>query len=139
MYINPPLLKQGDTIGIISPATKPGDEEKFQKGITYLEKKGFNVVVAEHVLDEYGYLAGTDEARANDLNIMFRNPEIDAIICSRGGYGTPRLLHLIDYEAIKANPKDYTGKKNDIEPALIRLKHNIGINRAQGIKNLYKL
>lgn len=109
MYTSPGKLKSGDKIGIVSPATRPPDEKKLQRGIAYLKSKGFAVKVGSHVLDEYGYLAGRDQDRADDLNAMFRDPAIKAIICSRGGYGTPRLLHLIDYEAIRENPKIFVG------------------------------
>jgi len=109
MVLYPPQLKTGATIGIISPSSPPSDEAKFQAGLDYLQQKGFKVKVGAHCLSRYGYLAGLDAERADDLNRMFRNPEIDAIICSRGGYGAPRILHLIDYEAIKANPKIFVG------------------------------
>ena len=109
MYILPPAVKPGATIGVVSPASKPSDGKKVEDGIRYLRDKGFSVVIGSHVLDQYGYLAGTDEARAADLNAMFRNPEIDAIFCSRGGYGTPRILPLLDYDAIRENPKVFVG------------------------------
>ena len=109
MYNFPPRLNAGDKIGIVSPASRPGDVQKFQNGIQYLKKKGFEVVVAEHCLDEYGYLAGPDRQRADDIHQMFRDPQIKAIICSRGGYGTPRLLHLLDYDLIQKNPKIFVG------------------------------
>ncbi|MCK5738897.1 LD-carboxypeptidase [bacterium] len=109
MYILPPAVKPGATIGVVSPASTPSDKIKVEKGIQYLQDKGFTVVLGSHVLDQYGYLAGTDEARAADFNAMFRNPDIDAIICSRGGYGTPRILPLLDYDAIRENPKVFVG------------------------------
>ncbi len=109
MYRIPPALKPGDTIGIISPASRPLNLEKFEKGVAYLKAKGFQVKIAPHALDQHGYLAGIDPDRAADLNEMFRDPEVNAIICARGGYGVPRLLHLIDYDLIQANPKIFVG------------------------------
>ncbi|MCI0513653.1 LD-carboxypeptidase [candidate division KSB1 bacterium] len=109
MPLYPPMLRPGARIGIVAPASKPLDLEKFQRGITYLETKGFTPVVAPHVLDEYGYLAGRDADRAADLNAMFADPKIDAIICARGGYGTPRLLERLDYDVIRNNPKIFVG------------------------------
>lgn len=97
------------TIGIVSPASRPLDDKKFQQGVNYLQKLGYKVIQSEHVLDRRGYLAGEDHFRAEDLNAMFRNPEIDAIICSRGGYGTPRIIGQLDFEAIKNNPKIFVG------------------------------
>jgi muramoyltetrapeptide carboxypeptidase len=109
MFLMPPKLKPGAHIGIVSPASKPLNSEKFQRGIEYLKQRGFSVTLGAHASDEHGYLAGTDEARASDLNAMFRNSSIDAIICSRGGYGTPRILNRLDYPAIQANPKIFVG------------------------------
>lgn len=107
----PQPLQPGDLIGVISPASppKPEKQEIYQKGLAYLRGLGYRVVEGAHVLDQYGYLAGVDEHRAADLNAMFRDPEIKAIICSRGGYGTPRLLDMIDYEAVRDNPKIFVG------------------------------
>lgn len=109
MYLRPPKLETGAHIGIVSPASKPSNVEKLERGVEYLKKKGFSVTVGKHVMDEYGYLAGADQSRADDLNAMFRDPAIDAIICSRGGYGTPRILDFLDYPAIKTNPKIFVG------------------------------
>jgi len=61
------------------------------------------------VLNTYGYLAGTDEQRVGDLHAMFRNPEVKAIMCIRGGYGTPRLLSLVNYRLVARNPKIFVG------------------------------
>jgi len=83
--------------------------ERLTRGIEYLQQRGFQVTIGEHVSAERGYLAGSDEARARDLNAMFADVEVDAIFCTRGGYGTPRLLDQIDYAAIKANPKILVG------------------------------
>lgn len=109
MYKIPPALKYGDTIGIISPASRPLNLDRFEKGVAYLKEKGFQVKISPHALDQHGYLAGLDCDRAMDLNEMFRDPAVKIIICSRGGYGVPRLLHLIDYDVIRANPKIFVG------------------------------
>ncbi len=104
-------LTPGDLIGVISPASppKPEKEDQYQQGLAYLRGLGYRLLEGRHVLDHYGYLAGTDEDRAADLNAMFRNPKVKAIFCSRGGYGTPRLLDLIDYEAVRKHPKILVG------------------------------
>lgn len=107
--IKPKALKTGDKIGIISPASKPLDEDQYFKGVKYLEDLGFSVIAGNSVLKQRGYLAGEDIERANDLNSMFANPEIKAIFCSRGGYGVPRILDKIDFEIIKNNPKIFSG------------------------------
>jgi len=106
--VHPRALRSGATIGIVAPAG-PNNEEKLQAGITYLQRRGYRTVVGMHVHDTYGYLAGTDIARAADINEMFGRDDIDAIICSRGGYGAMRLLPLLDYQCIRANPKPFMG------------------------------
>jgi muramoyltetrapeptide carboxypeptidase len=83
--------------------------EKIERGVAYLERLGYRVEAGKHILDQTGYLAGSDEDRADDFNRMMTNKNIKAIFCTRGGYGTPRLLHLIDYQAIKKNPKIVVG------------------------------
>jgi muramoyltetrapeptide carboxypeptidase len=104
-------LKKGDRIGLVSPASPPYGEKKEQyaKGIQYLYDRGYHVVEGEHVFKEYGYLAGTDQERADDLNAMLTSPTVRAVFCSRGGYGTPRLLDKIDYQTVKKEPKILVG------------------------------
>ena len=81
----------------------------MQKGINYLERTGYRVRVGENVGKAIGYLAGTDDERVQDLHAMFRDKQVKAIICLRGGYGTPRLLPLLDYRLIARNPKILAG------------------------------
>jgi muramoyltetrapeptide carboxypeptidase len=107
----PNRLSAGDCIGVISPASPPHGEKKEQygRGLQYLLDRGYRVKEGRHVFKEYGYLAGTDEERIDDLNAMVSDPHVNAIICSRGGYGTPRLLDKIDYAAVKKHPKILVG------------------------------
>ena len=107
--LKPPRLRRGDLIGIISPASAPSAQEKIDKGVQYLERLGYRVKIGRHVMAQHGYLAGTDEQRAEDLNDMLRDPHVMAIFAVRGGYGTPRLLHLVDYKAVRRNPKILVG------------------------------
>jgi muramoyltetrapeptide carboxypeptidase len=107
--IKPRALKKGDTIGIISPSSPPSVPEKIAKGAEYLERLGYRVKLGKNVNKVHGYLAGTDEERAVDIHDMFADKSIKAIIAVRGGYGTPRLLPLINYSLIKKNPKILVG------------------------------
>ena len=107
--VKPPRLRKGDLIGIISPASPPSAQEKIEKGVQYLEHLGYRVKVGQHVMAQHGYLAGTDEQRVGDLNSMLRDPAVKAVFAVRGGYGTPRLLHLVDYSAVRRNPKIVVG------------------------------
>jgi muramoyltetrapeptide carboxypeptidase len=107
--LKPPKLNKRDLIGIIAPASPVADPSRIDQGVSYLERLGYNVVVGANVQKKHGYLAGTDEERAADLHAMFRDRRVKAIICARGGYGTPRLLRLLDFRLIKRNPKIFVG------------------------------
>lgn len=104
----PKSLKKGDTVALISAsgATPP---ERLQPAIDAVEKLGFNVVVGETCHARHGYLAGSDELRAKELNEMFANPKIDGIFSIRGGYGATKILPMLDLETIKQNPKVFAG------------------------------
>lgn len=101
-------LKPGDTIGIIAPAS-PTARQNVYLSKKALEEMGFKVKIGESCYETYGYLAGKDELRAKDLNDMFRDKKVDGVICLRGGYGTLRILNMIDYEVIRKNPKVFVG------------------------------
>lgn len=96
-------------IGLVSPASAPTPRDKIEKSVAYLEKLGYRVTVGDHASAEYGYLAGTDPQRAADLNQMIRDPEVKAIFALRGGYGSPRILSLIDYASLRRLPKIISG------------------------------
>ncbi|QDQ02546.1 LD-carboxypeptidase [Lysinibacillus fusiformis] len=104
----PKALKKGDTIALISAsgATPPG---KLFPAIESVKKLGFKVVVGETCRARHGYLAGSDELRASEVNQMFRDPSIDGIFCIRGGYGATKILPFLDYDMIQANPKVFAG------------------------------
>lgn len=107
--VKPQKLSKGDLIGIISPASSPEDTTKINSGVKYLEGLGYKVEVGKNVGKSYGYLAGSNEERLEDLHYMFKKKEIKAIICVRGGYGSPRILDKIDYKLVAHNPKIFVG------------------------------
>ena len=107
--IKPTRLHKGSTIGLVAPASTPSSEEKIEKGAAYLEKLGYRVKFGKHIRKIHGYLAGTDEERAADFNTMVRDKDVKAIFAIRGGYGTPRILRMIDYRSLRQNPKIITG------------------------------
>ncbi len=107
--IKPAKLKTGDVIGIIAPASAPVDPTKLEDGIRYIEKNGYRVELGNNVSKINGYLAGTDQERADDLNSMFKNKDVKAIFCLRGGYGASRILDKINYKLIRSNPKILVG------------------------------
>lgn len=104
----PPRLRRGDTIGIVAPASH-FDLEKFNRGIAVLESMGFNTSVPEKLFNKKGYFAGSDLDRAEMVNRYFADTTIKAIMCARGGYGSIRILSLLDYKIIQKNPKIFVG------------------------------
>jgi muramoyltetrapeptide carboxypeptidase len=108
MSIKPTRLKKGDTVAVIAPASPP-NKENLKRGLKFVEDLGLKYKLGKSLYSEYGYLAGNDEARLSDLNEMFLDNEIKAIICAGGGYGTARIASAIDYDAIKNNPKIFWG------------------------------
>lgn len=107
--LKPKAIKRGDVIGVIAPASAPASQEKIDKGAEYLERLGYRVKLGKNVRAIRGFLAGSDQQRAADINEMFGDKHVKAIIAVRGGYGTPRLLPLIDYSLVKRNPKIFVG------------------------------
>ncbi|MEH1998318.1 MAG: LD-carboxypeptidase [Nostoc sp.] len=115
----PPRLQVGDTVGLIAPAgiVDAKDIEAAQKSISQL---GLKVKLGAHILDRYGYLAGKDADRAQDLNLMFSDRTIKAIIPMRGGWGCNRILPLINYSLIRSHPKIIIGY-SDITTLLLAI------------------
>ena len=105
----PPRLRSGDLIGLVSPASPPRDDALIMRGISSLIAEGYPARLGWSVGARDGYLAGSDTQRAADIMEMFEDERVRAIFCTRGGYGSARLLDLLDYSLIRANPKILVG------------------------------
>lgn len=105
----PPRLRAGDTVGLIQPAGFASDLSGPQSSIDFIRSLGLNPRVGAHVYDRHGYLAGTDESRAADINGMFADPAVRAIFCARGGWGSARALPFVNWDVVRANPKPLIG------------------------------
>jgi len=106
--IIPPSIKPGSKIRIISPAGKI-KKEYVEPAIEWLRTQGYKVETGTHVFAQHFQFAGTDEQRLNDLQTALDDPECNAIICSRGGYGTVRLVDKLDFTCFRKNPKWLVG------------------------------
>ncbi len=106
---HPERLTHGDLIGLIAPASAPLQANLIDRSIQALERLGFKVELGAHTRKRLGFLAGTDRERAGDLMRMFMSRKVKGIFCVRGGYGTARLLPLLDYRMIRENPKVFVG------------------------------
>ncbi len=107
--IIPQGLKEGDTVGVVSPSSAIFETEPYEIAKENLEAMGLKVKFGDFVKGRYGHLAGTDEERAGELNEMFRDENIQAVMALRGGSGAARILDKLDYETIKNNPKIFIG------------------------------
>lgn len=107
--IKPERLQPGDVVGIIAPASAPPDPKAVDRAAAQVERLGFKPKLARNVRARHGFLAGSDGERATDLMTMFADKKVRGIICIRGGYGTARLLNLLDYAVIRRNPKVLAG------------------------------
>ena len=106
--ISPPFLNPGSKISIVSPAGKV-KKEPVLFAVEWLEKQGYKVELGKHVFAQHFQFAGTDEQRLEGLQTAFDDPETDAVICSRGGYGTVRIIDQLDFTEFKKHPKWLVG------------------------------
>ncbi len=102
--MTPPYLKPGDKFGIVSTARKITREE-LQPAVECFQKEGFEIVFGKNLFKELNQFSGTDNERAEDFQLMMDNPEIKAILCARGGYGTVRIIDKLDFTTFIKNPK----------------------------------
>ena len=106
--ITPANLKKGDTIALVATARKATDGS-LKAAIDLAHSWGLEVVVGSSIGLDYNQLAGTDEQRAADFQDQLDNPKIKAIWCVKGGYGTVRMVDLLDFTKFKAQPKWIVG------------------------------
>ena len=106
--IQPPFLKSGDKVGIVSPAWSI-EEATLLEAVHFLEDWGLKVVLGENTAKHFGPFAGSDEERLHDLQTMTDNPDIKAVLFFRGGYGLLRIIDKIDFSPLKSYPKFYVG------------------------------
>ncbi|MBI4546598.1 MAG: LD-carboxypeptidase [Ignavibacteriae bacterium] len=107
--MKPKALRRGDVIGICAPGSPPSSAEKIDRGIAYLERLGYHVELGRNLYRKRGYLAGSDTQRTEDLHELFANRNVKAMFTVRGGYGSHRILNLLNYNLIKRNPKIFVG------------------------------
>lgn len=104
--VRAPRLRPGAKVAVVAPSG-PVPADRLEAGLDILRGWGLDPVVAPHVLDlhaELDYLAGSDEARARDLQDAWCDPTVSAVLCARGGYGAQRMADLLDWDAVRAAP-----------------------------------
>jgi len=123
--LRPKSLKRGHRIGVVSPSYWL-EKKGLGNAVTVFQKKGYEVQLGDSVYLKDGPFAGTPQQRANDINQMFSDPNIDAIFCARGGYGANRVLPLLDYDLIQSKPKIFMGY-SDITAFLTSITQKTGL------------
>ncbi len=126
----PPRLASGATLGVVAPASPIYNRGDIGRAGAVLERLGLRLKLGAHVRDRHGYLAGTDEARAEDFMRVWLDPEVDGVLCLRGGYGCARIVDRLDYDAIRAHPKPFVGF-SDITTL------HLAINQRAGLGTFY--
>ena len=104
--IYPNALKQGDTVMIIAPSGPPTIENVLQ-GVNVLQEMGLSVIIGKSVYEKYGFLAGSDQVRLDDIHEAFTNNEVKAVFCARGGYGSARLLLTFNMKSFAKTLKSF--------------------------------
>ena len=107
--VKPKRLSPGDTVGLVLPASAVFEADQVAFAREQLEAIGFKVAIGRHAYDRYGYFAGRDADRADDINRMFADDGIAGVVCYTGGWGSPRVLPYLDYELIARKPKVLIG------------------------------
>lgn len=126
----PPLLKAGDTVGMVAPGRMilPG---QISKSLDTFKQWGLEVIQGASLFSQYGYFAGTDRQRKEDLQQMIDDDSVRAIFCARGGYGMTRILDTLDLSALKKRPKWVVGF-SDITALHLAL-HRLNIESIHGL------
>jgi muramoyltetrapeptide carboxypeptidase len=104
----PPYLKEGDLISIVTPASHI-EQDVVLQAVKMLQESGFRVTLGEHVFTRSGPFAGSDNERLEDIQKATDDPEVKAVLCSRGGYGMSRIVDRIEFSSLKRHPKWYVG------------------------------
>lgn len=104
----PKLLSKGDTVAIVSTARKISEVE-IEPAIDKLQQWGLNVKLGENIFETFNQFAGTDQQRASDFQSMIDDENVKAIICARGGYGSVKIIDLLDFTKFKQKPKWIVG------------------------------
>lgn len=106
--MTPPNLSKGDLIGLVSPASAI-EAPVLNSASALIKRMGYRVIIGKHALDQYHQFAGTDENRTADFQQMLDNPEVSMILCTRGGYGSLRIIDKLDFTRFLENPKWIVG------------------------------
>ncbi|NCP83944.1 MAG: LD-carboxypeptidase [Bacteroidetes bacterium] len=129
-----PVPRNG-CIALTSPASSP-DPKKLHRGIAYLEQRGYSVRVGQTCYSKTDYLAGDDALRANEFLDFIEDDSIDAVFCTRGGFGSMKILRMLDFDLIKEKRKLLVGF-SDITSLLLAIYAKTGVPGISGMMPVY--
>ena len=131
--MKPPYLQTGQKVAIVAPA-KSINRAEIKMAVSIFESWGLEVVLGKHLFNTHHQFAGTDAERAQDFQEMLDNPDIRAIICARGGYGTTRIIDELDFTVFLQKPKWIVGF-SDVTVLHCHL-HNFNVETIHGVMPL---
>lgn len=126
----PPFLQPGDSVAVVATARKV-DREAMEEGLRLLKSWDLKIVLGEHLFAEHHQFAGDDRARARDFQAALDIPEIKAIFCARGGYGSVRIMEYLDWSKFAEHPKWIVGM-SDITVIHCQINGNLGVETIHG-------
>jgi muramoyltetrapeptide carboxypeptidase len=132
----PQYIRPGDTIGFVSTASVI-DPNVVEPAVGLLNEMGYRVLKSENLYSRNHQFAGTDLQRSSDIQYLIDHPEVKAIVCSRGGYGSLRAASLVNWDKFDLNPKWMVGF-SDVTVIHSRL-HNAGVASIHGVMPRYFL
>lgn len=124
--IKPKKLQKGDTIGLLSASGNIRDITAVENAAKYFQNLGYKTIISETSYKKFRYMAGSDKERIDEIHNFFLDKNINAIVCTRGGYGLLRIIPHLDYELIAKNPKIICGY-SDITALLLMIYKNTGM------------
>ena len=133
--VRPSRLAAGDTVALVAPASATFQSIDLDIARESLAALGLQVKVGRHLLGRYGYLAGADKERADDINGFFADRNVKAVLPIRGGWGSARLLPYLNFDAIQRNPKIVLGF-SDITALLLAIHARTGLITFHGPNGL---
>lgn len=107
--LKPRKISKGDVAAIVSPAGSVVSQADIKEATLAVERLGLRPKLGKNLGESWGYLGGRDTQRLNDLHDAFKDPEVKVIFPIRGGFGTSRLLPMLDFDLIRQNPKAFVG------------------------------
>lgn len=128
--ITPPALKPGDTVAIVAPGRKVSPTE-MEPAINLLKTWGLNVITGSHLFGSCDQYSGTDDERSSDMQMMLDDDSVKAILCARGGYGTVKIIDMLNFDTFCQKPKWIAGY-SDATVLLSHIQSNLGIETIHG-------